>query len=175
MTVTNTAYATTVDMMLRYDQRTLGDLVSDTGDAVTILKLGSNDVLITALVDAAGRIESAAIAGAVYTLADLAALTGNAKALVKRINCDIAMALLIRRRPTAAVADGTQAMLQEAEEFLQQIRNGGRLFPNDRVADASLMKVDGPTAVTITNLNNITTRTRHYFPNVASRLPVGRG
>jgi hypothetical protein len=166
------AYASSVDLIAFYDENTVKDLLSDTGTYSGTL---SSDSKLTMLLEAgAGRIESACGVSNLYTPTELAALTGNSLGLLKQINCQLCMVSLIRRRPEKFGDDANQVILQEAEEFLDRLRKGERLFDDSAKREAGLPTIDGPSAVTMQQLNLLTTRTHNYFPGVAQRLPLGR-
>ena len=167
------SYATTDDFALAFDEQTLRELASDTGTAVDSL---SGSPAVAAALDAgAGRIEAACFVGAMYSADDLAGLTGNSAALLKRMNCEIALLYLMSRRPEKYGSDYFKAIDERIENYLQDIREGARLFATDAAKAAGLPMVDGPSALTFQRLNLITQRTRRFYPSVASRLPIGRG
>jgi phage gp36-like protein len=91
-------YATAQNMLDRYDNRRLGQLVRDDGTEATSTQLLSDTILAAALSDAASILNSAIFRGNRYLPTDLAALTGDDQALLIRVNCDLAFGLLHRRR-----------------------------------------------------------------------------
>lgn len=168
------AYADALDLTSRFDERVIKDLLSDEG--VPVESLGGNRKLAAALDDASGRVDSALMVAQQYTTDDLEGLTGNSLALLKRIVCEVAMAYLMGRRPEVFGGDHYEAMQRAAEDFLERLRRGERVFPSvaDNVA-AGLPSVDGMTAVQYDRLNLIPDRTRRFYPSRGSRLPLGRG
>jgi len=90
------AYATPTDLSARFDEAIIKDLASDTGDPVD--NITTDTKVLAALDDASGRIESACTVSRLYSPDDLAGLTGNTLALLKRITCELAMAYLMGRR-----------------------------------------------------------------------------
>lgn len=166
------SYATPADLVARKDQRTLADLASDTGTPSTDVL--TDPVIQAALDDASGKVESALMNGQLYSLDDIAGFTGNSLALLKRITCEVAMAYLLARRP-GYDEDGYKKALDAADEWLNQIRKGERVF-GDATSQlaASVPSIDGPTALKYEYLNLIPDRTRNTYPNRGQRLPLGR-
>lgn len=167
------AYADSDDLIARYDEQTLKDLASDTGDPVADI---STDTAVTAaLNDASGRVQSAVSVSRLYSATELAALTGSSLALLKRITCELAMVFMLERRPEKYGDEYTRRLRQSSEDYLERLRKGERLFDVEVAKDAGLPSIDGPTTVDARNLNLITTRTQNFYPSKASRLPLGRG
>lgn len=167
-----TALATYEDLTSRFDERSIRDLVSDTGDPTEALE--ACPIVTTLLESASGQILAAALAGNNYTEAELTALTGNAAALVKEMVCRLAVGGLMRRRIGRFRPEEIEAIEQSAIEWCTQLRQGKQLLPILAHQEASLPTIDGPTAVDYDRLNMITTRTRNFYPAVATRLPRGR-
>jgi phage gp36-like protein len=167
------AYATADDLVARYDERTIRDLLSDDGTPVTE-RLTSHTRLTSLLEAASGRVEAASLNAKMYTAVQLAALTGNSLGLLKDIVCDLAMIRLIMRRPEKFSSEQIKDMREAAEGYLEQLRKGERLFAIDANIDAGLPTIDGPTAVDYERLNLIPDRIRNYYPSRARRLPIGR-
>ncbi|MEK9810000.1 MAG: phage protein Gp36 family protein, partial [Candidatus Nanopelagicales bacterium] len=92
------AYAAASDMQLRFDERTLAELVSDTDVAIDTADLATDTKLAAALDDASGVIDAALLTGGRYSAASLSGLTGNSLALLKRLCCVLAMTFLRQRR-----------------------------------------------------------------------------
>jgi phage gp36-like protein len=167
------AYATADDLVTMFDERTLRDLASDTGQSAT--ELSTNAAVLEALESGAGRIDAAVMVGDMYQPVDLANLTGHSLSLLKRMNGELALMYLMMRRPEKYGSDMFKALDERVETYLQQLREGQRLFATDNAKAAGLPSVDGPTAVEIQRLNLITARTPKYYPAIATRLPIGRG
>lgn len=166
------SYADASDMVARFDSRTLRELVSDSGARVTATELLSNANLQTAMDDASGEIDAHVLQGQRYTTADLAELTGNSLAYLKRLNCMVAMAMLWERRPYNDADDGTaaeQAALQ-ARKALDRLKRGEEIFDVEKVKTAGLPSTTVPSRVTLDNLNLTVDAARgHFYP--ARRLP----
>jgi phage gp36-like protein len=165
------AYATPADMLSRYDARTIGDLVDDTNSQVTPEELATNPVLLTMLADASGDIEAVLSVGGRYLPADLNQLAGNARNFLVRICCDLALAHLMRRRPSLD-AEKLKALADLARQHLKELQDGIAIFPSDAAIDASQPELTGPTAVDFRDMNLMRDRTRNYFPRRV--LPEGR-
>lgn len=168
-----TAYATADDLIERYDERIVRDLLSDDGVPVS-KKLTTVDRLTSQLTAASGRVEAAALCGKLYTTEQLEALTGNSLALLKELVCDLTMIRLIMRRPEKFDDEHRKVLREETEEYLSMLRKGERLFDIDANIEAGLPSIDGPTATTYQRLNMIPDRVKNYYPARATRLPIGR-
>jgi phage gp36-like protein len=169
---TLTAYATPADFVEAFDEQTLRDLASDTG--IPVASLTSDSKIITALNSAAGRIEAAVLVGKIYSTDDLRALTGNTKALLVRLNCELALIYMLARRPEKYGTDYFKALNQYIEEYLKALQKGERLFGTEAAKDAGLPTVDGPDHLDFERLNLITARVRNFYPHFGKRLPIGR-
>lgn len=155
-----------------HDERIIGDLVSDTGEQVA--DLDTDTKLLKLIQSAEGRVESACTVANLYTPAVLAALTGNSLALYQEIVSGLTMAALLKRRPGEYAAIVEQ--VAEYEEYLDRLRKGERVFgDSDDNREAGLPDIDGPTTAVYERLNLLPDRTRHFYPNRASRLPTNRG
>lgn len=160
------AYASSSDLVARFDARTIGQLVSDTGQAVAQGSLSSDTKLAAALDDASGEIDAALMQGQRYSAADLTALTGNSLAYLKRICCQIAMARLWERRPYLD-EEGAEKALNMARQALDRLRKGENLFAVEDNLAASTPEVVTPTVTSIESLNLVVDRARTrngYFP-----------
>jgi len=170
-----TAFATADELVDRFDERTIRDLLSDTDEPAAQVPLSDNTRLAAIMDSASGMVLSAALAGNNYTEAELNALTGIAKAWITDLTCQLVFARLARRRPGRFDAAYLESLEEPARQWLDDLRHGKRILPVANHLEASTMTVDGPTAVDYDRLNLITSRTRHFFPNTAQRLPRGRG
>lgn len=161
-------YATPADLLKRFDARTLGDLAADDGKRIVPSALLSDANVASALDDASGEIEAALLQGARYSALDLTNLTGNSKQYLARICCEIAFGLLWRRRPWADDQQRLEA-IKRADEHLERLRKGERVFDIVAVEQAGLPDVTGVTLADLQNLNLLRDRTRHYYPARAPR------
>jgi phage gp36-like protein len=134
---TATSYADGDDMIVRYDVRVLGDLLSDSGTRVAAASVAAHATLEELLLDASGEVESACCAGGRYGSADLAALSGAGLRFLKRLVCGSAMfALLHRRKPDMVRADWDKGI----DETLERLRKGERIFSTDEAQAAGQME-----------------------------------
>ncbi|WP_321377114.1 hypothetical protein [Trichococcus shcherbakoviae] len=166
------AYAIPSDMAARYDLNTISDLLSDSGEPVA--NITDNSILLAILESSSGRVDAALLVSDNYTTAELASLTGNSLALLKDIVCDLGMARLMRRRPEKLGDEAVAAVSKDAEEYLDRLRRGDRLFDIPAHREAGLPEVTGPTAMDYRNLNLIPDRTHNFYPARSRRLPIGR-
>jgi phage gp36-like protein len=139
------SYAQPADMIARYDVRRLGDLVRDDTTRATPTELTAPDpVLQTALDDAAGEIDASVLAGKKYFPSDLAGLTGTDKALLLRLNCDLAYGFLVMRRGYSAADAASQAPgFARALALLDLLRDGAKVFGVEANREAGLSRT-GP-------------------------------
>jgi phage gp36-like protein len=161
------SYASPADMLKRYDTRTLGELVSDSGSRVSAAALLTDANLAAALEDASGEIDAHVLQGDRYTTAQLAELTGNSKAYLVRICCAVALSLLWERRPYQDSDEGVgaeQAALQ-ARKVLSELKKGEQIFDLPDVRDAGLPSSSVPSRVTLDAMNLAVDRARgHFYP-----------
>lgn len=156
------SYATPADMVLRYDARTLGDLVSDNGVRVAEVSLTTNTKILSALEDASGEIDAALLKAKRYTSADLSALTGNSLAYLKALTCRIALGALWNRRPYVDDMERDEA-LKQARIALERLRSGEHIFDNTDAKDAGLPDIVEPTMSSIERLNLTVDHARRGF------------
>lgn len=167
------SYATPADLTTRYDVTTIKDLASDTGEPIA--DVTTDVVVLAALADASGKIDAALSVSQMYDPEDdLEALTGNSLALLKRICCQLAMAFLLGRRPEKFAQESISRAKQEAEEYLEMLRRGERVFGSAAHEAAGLPTIDGMTSVDYTRLQMIPDRVHNFFIDRSKRLPVGR-
>lgn len=162
------------DMLDRYDSRVLCDLVSDNGVPETTAGLVSNRKMAVAIDTAEGRLLAACRVGKLYTDADIAGLEGVDASLAIDLICAMALVNLMKRRPRPELYQTLNALNQENEAYLAQLRDGQRVFALEKTLEASVPDVRSPTTVDVTNLNLITSRARGYFPDPNKRLPINR-
>lgn len=167
------SYATPAQLLQRYDARTVGDLVSDDGNQVSAGDLLADANLQAALNDASGQIESALLQAERYSVADLTALVGsssNTKYVLIRLTCDIAFQQLVERRPWYEVNESYKQRTEDADETLERLRKGERVFDLSPVKEAGLPVADTPTRASIEQLNlTVDAARRGYYP--ARRMP----
>ena len=167
------AYATGSDLTTRYDIDLVGDLATDDRATLDRASVPGHVAVVAALNDASGEIDVALQAGGRYTPAQLSSLSGNSAYHLKRITCDIAMALLFRRRPNVR-PDIAETLLKQSSEHLDRLRKGENVFGIPEVTDAGTLELATASTVQIEGLNLITERMRPYFPRTQQRMPRQR-
>ncbi len=172
-----TLRATATDLLSFYDERTIRELLVDSEVPVTG-DLTDNAKLLQLLQSASGRLEGACFVSENYTPEELAALTPNSLALAAEIISTLVMATLMRRRPERYSAETIKAMVDGAEGYIQQLRNGERLFAitdSQTHEEAGKAKISWPTIEQINDRNAITRRTKHFYPDTTRDLPLRLG
>jgi len=169
-----TAYATGDDLILRYDVDLVGDLATDNRRSLDREEIPSHAVVISALSEASGQVNSAMIVGGAYTPSQLSSLTGIDRDYLAGLVCDLAMLRLFMRRPeaTPSYADDLR---NRVAELLEALRRGRNIFNLPATVDATILDVDGPTPVDLRDRNSLTERMGRYFPHPAARLPKSQG
>lgn len=133
------AYATVADMVVRYDERILGELVSDDSTRIVGEDLEDNAKLLAILNTASGVINASVLRAKRYTVADLESLTGVDEATLVDITCAIAWWYLWRRKPQAETQDPIRETAQkDAEQWLKDLRSGETIFNVEDVKEAGL-------------------------------------
>ena len=166
------SFSSPSEFLQRYDARIFGDVVRDDGNQATPEELLDDPNLQAALDDASGDITASCLVGERYSPADLAALTGNSLFLLKRICCDVAVAFLLRRRPSGD-PDSDGKRMEIAETHLERLRKGEQVFyRGDGIDAAGVIDTTGPTTLQLYQLNTIRRRTNNYYP--AGALPFNR-
>lgn len=169
-------YATPANMVDRWDESLLRDLCSDGSNPV--VDLSTDAKMLAALNSTAGMIEAAAFNSANYSTEEFAALEtedGHGWALLVDLNCCLAMGRLMRRRPGRVADETVKGLIEEAEGYLDKLRNGTRIFPIAAHEQKGAPTIGGPSALDYERMNLITSRTRNFYPSTGSRLPIGRG
>lgn len=155
------SYAEYTDLETRYDAREIKQLSSDTE---TPSASSNNAVVLAALEDASGDIDAALLKGGRYTVAQLAALTGNSLAKLKRMCCELAMVYLMERRPELTT-EQVERHAAIRKRHLDPLRLGEDVFSIDAAIDAGKMSHDGPTSVEVSYLNLTRSYSEgHYYP-----------
>jgi len=170
------AYATASDLAARYDIRIWGQLISDDGAELSRFDMLAHPFVTVALGDAAGDTESHLRRTGMYLLSELTALTGNALNELVSINCAIAMAKIVQRRPGSGLKDFREAVLADYSQILKDFRDGLLTFGLSQHQEASFVEVAGPTSLQLENTNSLASRMApRYLPDPATRLPFDRG
>jgi len=165
---------TGADFLKRKDWRTVADYCADddvrSATAAALLADATKMAnLQAALDDAAGMVEGAALAGNRYTPADLAALTGVGRAFLLRLIADLAMGLLVERRPDKKLP--VPPSFERAQAELEDLRFGKLIFGLQEAADAGQMDLDAETEVQATDRNLTSTQCQRFFGRRGNRNP----
>jgi phage gp36-like protein len=167
------SYASPSDLIARHSVQLIGQLASDTSAALTPAQVLTDPVVAACLGDAAGEIDSALLRGQRYTVDDLAALTDNSRALLKRINCDGAFVWLWNRKGWGGDDQRVTQSQENFERMLSKLGNGESVFNVTKVLQAGVPEITGPSTVLYNQLNTIAGRCRgHMYPNIV--MPFNR-
>ena len=131
----SSSYATVADFKLRYDIRALGQLVKDDNTIAPGTALDSDAVIAFELQAASGLVESACQVGSRYNPEDLQSLSGNSRAFLVSIVCDLAYGSLRQRR---GYPEEYTPAYKEALRQLQLLQSGESIFPFQQAEDAGL-------------------------------------
>lgn len=164
----STSYCSVAEFLKRVDVRTVGDLASDDTTRVEASALTTNEKVLTALEDASGEVESAALLGERYTPDDLNALTGMAQAKLQRLVADIAMALMIERRPSLKVPPPPG--IERTQEWLNMMAQGERIFGFQEVAEAGHLDHEVLTKDEVEDRAGLVYQARAYFGTRVDRM-----
>lgn len=167
-------YCDAAHLIQLFDGNTVRDLLSDTGQPAAG-DLADNATLAQFLKSASGRLEAACFVSENYSADELADMSENSLALAAEICGRLVMAALMSRRPERFSAEVVQRLEESAESYLQQLRDGARLFNVGNHAAAGNPSVAYPTVSQVVDQNLITQRTKNFYPNPAARLPISRG
>lgn len=162
------------DFLVRFDVRTVGDLVQDSNTRITVPNLETDPNLQAILDDATGEIMVALRRGLRYSTADITALTTSDLAWLKRICCDIAFAMLLRRRPLERFEELSRRQDEIAGEALARLASGEDLFDLPAQKGASVPTITGPSVAQLNTFNSLPTRCRSGGPYPAYQLPLNR-
>lgn len=168
------AYADGDDLVARYDIDLVGDLATDDRESLDRDDIPTHPHVLVALDDASGEIDAALKAGGRYTAAQLAGLTGNDLAFLKRIVCGLAIAAMHERRPEALDSATVERLTKRALDAITELRGGKNVFGLEEHFEAGLPDTGGPTALDLETRNDLSTRMGRFFPSPDSRLPRGR-
>jgi phage gp36-like protein len=130
-----TTWATSTDFTNRYDSRVVAQLSNDTNST------SANSLIIAALLaDAASEIRAACLRGGIYTTDQLDALNNSGDTQLVRLNCDVAIKLLAKRR-VGDIPQAVKDIVRRTEEFLDALRTGKKVLniSTNRAADLPAM------------------------------------
>lgn len=132
-------YATPANFVIKCDNRTAGQLLSDVGVPLTQPQIAASPTLLDLLAEASGLVEAACTEGGAYVINPLAVppindllliqtAGGNSAALLAGIVCRLALWLMWERRPSFRQDVKLPAQAQWALDLLEQIHQGKRIF-----------------------------------------------
>ena len=135
------AYASSTDFANRYDSRLIQQLSVDDNST------SSGGTVISALLDdAQAEILTATLKGSIYTAGQLTALVATGDTALVRLNCDLALKLLVGRR-VGGIPPALTDLIKRAEDMLDALRSGKRVLNI-----AINRQADGPAIVVSTGL-----------------------
>jgi phage gp36-like protein len=162
-------YASPVDLIDRFDERDVQELVLDDESESSLVDIRTNLRVKANLDDAEGEVVAALRRGGRYSATELAGLSGTDQSYLKRIICEIAMLHLLRRRPTFR-PQMLEAYEKVREYHLKTLQSGDSIItsaPED--LEAGLIGVDGP-SVSEWNQSNLWRDRTNYFPKRIERF-----
>lgn len=177
------AYATVANWLTYCDTQIVGDLITDDEDETGLRKRPTRDEILASeiaaeiLLAASGEVDSALRVGKRYTPDQLAGLTGNAAAKLRKMTCDIATAVAMDRRPERVTGEIADRYYDKAAKSLKELRGGEAIFGLDDETDvtAGLMSNSGPTSLDVQDRNHLPERMGRHIPDSKQRYPLSRG
>ncbi len=163
--------ATGNDLIDRYDVDMIGDLATDDRESLYRDDVPTNSKVLAALNDARGEIEVALAVGNRYLPSQLTSLSGGSLQHLIRVECDIAMSNLFRRRGGQAYMETAESVAKTARGHLEQLRRGENVFAMPEVQASSTMDLATISTIDIDQMNLLPSRMPRYFPNPLSRIP----
>lgn len=163
------AFASANDLTNRYDYRLIGDLCSDEMTELTLGQVLAEAKVFSALDDAAGEIVVGLQTGGNYTEEDLNELDGLNQSHLIRVNCDLAMCLLIQRRPNRVNIEVAEKICETARGHLNRLRKGENIFGIPEKIESGNLSVAHMSTAQLESLNLIPDRMSRYFPGQEQR------
>ena len=168
VSTSSSSYMSVAEFLKRADHRTVGDLVSDTGQRVSSSNLPNNTNLLACLLDACGMVESAATVGKRYTPDDLAALTGASRGHLFRLITRLTMLMLFERRPDRELR--MPEIVQSALDDLDALARGIRIFGFIENQEAGYLDHEKEVAADVTDRNGTVVIAGRFFGTRTNRL-----
>jgi hypothetical protein len=176
-----TPYCTVQQFLLRHDNRTIAQWVSDIGIPAVIPDLTTtgtqaNNVLLELLGSASGLLESAVMMGNKYSVGDLQAVAtqaGNSAKFLASIVADVALYELWDRRPNRDTPIPPKTEL--AFTWLQKLQDGERIFALQEQADAGRIDHFVEMASDVQARWGTVVQARNFFGTRANQLPPQGG
>lgn len=156
-----TSYCSAAQFAQYIDVRMIRDLVRDDGTRANQADAFSETLLPELLLACSGEVESACLVGQRYTPEDLQALTGASQALLRKTVAWLAVGALYERR---GYADRElPAGIEKAEQRLERLRLGERIFGIQEVMDAGNPRTTFFDQRDLDLFNGVTTQARRFF------------
>lgn len=159
-------YVTGDEFAQRFDVRQVGDLVRDDGVQESPGSLPTNPILLECIADAAGEITCSLYVGNRYTVAQLQNLNDDAKSFLRRLNADMALVLLKRRRGKFnPEKDG--ALSDACDRKIKGLRDGTYMLLQVEAqnAPASTLTLDAPQLIPVLRQQTIRNQVgTHWYP-----------
>jgi hypothetical protein len=174
-TSTLVPYCEAAHFVERYDIRTVGDWLSDETPPrrLTPTEVLNSTVLATLLLEASGEIESACLMGERYTVDNLLSLTGGSAELLCGLVGGLTLGKLWGRRPRTDSQPFPTAA-RWAQDYLQRLATGERIFGLVEVTEAGRMDHDRETASVIRDRSLTVVEAARYFGRRADRSDPNR-
>jgi hypothetical protein len=168
------SYALPLDLLARYDVRTLGDLVNDAGVRQGVANLVTDPVIQTMLNDAAGLVNTAIQQGNRITSDDITNLQtagGTGWSMLVRLNCDLAYVMLCQRRGYASKELSLLPQWINSNALLEQLRKGERIFDLVDAKQAGVANWSFPGRTAYHNIQLMRTHNAQFFPLPPPQFP----
>jgi hypothetical protein len=145
-----TAFASSADMIARYDVRTLGDLLADDGSRVASGGMAANTRLTAALKSATGRLKAAILRAERYSVDEIENMQDSAHAdydeesseYLKTLTCAVAFWEIWKAKPQKQNdSSHRKDVRKEADEAIKLMQSGEEVFNVPRATDAGTPKV----------------------------------
>jgi hypothetical protein len=149
----------------------VGDLAQDGREEQPPSTVADLPIVVRTLEEASGQVDMALLAGGRYRTEQLAALTGNSLAFLKRIVCTLAISYLFKRRAAPQYLELAKMYHDEAQDYLKALQMGKNLFNIEENKTASVIEHQHLSAVEIDGLNLMPSRMGNFFPSANSRTP----
>lgn len=166
---TLTAYASPADLQVYYDWHEIGELVSDSSEAIS-----ANDqldatkvynwIIVRCLNRGAGEIETNLMVSGMYAVTDLQNLVGNGKEKLVGINADLGMCYLMERKPLWN-AEKLAAYREARDALLKDLKTGVNVFNLAAQINAGTPEANGPSIIENANSGLVAYKPgMEYFP-----------
>lgn len=160
-------YATIANLESRFDRRVLAQLSNDAGGTSA-----NTANQTTAIDDASAEILMAALQGGIYTSDQLDTLYAAGDKALIRLTCFLAAKNLYKRRGMG-VPPSLKDDAKQADDLLEQLRKGMRVFNVSANRSGELPAIVSLTSTQQNNLGSLTDST--FFPDSATRNVNGNG